>query len=152
MKDLLCQALLCKYLKFFGLLLSKQILSVLNLYIYVYYMHSLAVFYNFKDFPNEILKLISLNYSTHLFFIPYDYGKPFNVRHIGISFKRKRNLNAVYDRNASKNSSPGNTSRGNKTNDWHPFLSNIFLCFDSLKRPLFFSTVIVFWMFINVLN
>lgn len=80
-------------------------------------MHSLAVFYNFKDFPNEILKLISLNYSTHLFFIPYDYGKPFNVRHIGISFKRKRNLNAVYDRNASKNSSPGNTSRGNKTND-----------------------------------
>lgn len=66
--------------------------------------------------------------------------------------KEKKYLNAVYDGNASKNTSPGNTSRGSKTNDWHPFLSNIYLCFDSLKRPFFLSIVIVSWMFINVLN
>lgn len=31
--------------------------------------------------------------------------------------KEKKYLNAVYDGNASKNTSPGNTSRGSKTND-----------------------------------
>lgn len=47
---------------------------------------------------------------------------------------------------------PRNTSRSNKTNDCHPFLRNNFLCFDSLRRPLFLSISIVSWMFINVLN
>lgn len=68
------------------------------------------------------------------------------------SFQKKRNIKVLFMIGLSKNSSVRNTSRGNKTNDQHPFLSNNFFCFDSLKRTLFLSTAFVPWMFMNVLN